>query len=230
MAIETIILLFFAFLFGMQHALDADHVVAVSSLVSKHKSFGNATLCGIKWGIGHSLTLLIVGLVVMVFSITISPGITLFFEFIVGMIIIALGVSVLYKLFSKKIHLHQHEHSGVFHTHLHLHERRHFYEHNKLQKNHDHSPIIVGIVHGLAGSASLMLLVLSTLNSLVLGLFYLVIFGLGTIAGMTIISGLLSLPFVFTQVNFYKINWFIKYATGTFSVIFGFILIIRLVF
>jgi high-affinity nickel permease len=224
MVVETVIALFFAFLFGLQHALDADHVVAVSSLVSKQKSFKNATWCGVKWGTGHTLTLVIVGLIVMIFSITIPAKLTMVFEFIVGVIIIGLGISVLYELLSKKMHMHKHEHYGHVHSHLHSHQ------HSELHKNHDHSPLIVGIVHGLAGSASLMLLVLSTLNSLLLGLFYLLIFGLGTIIGMTVISGLLSMPFVFTSINFRKVNWLIKFSTGTFSIIFGIILVINIIF
>jgi len=209
------------FLLGLEHAFDVDHVVAVSSLVSEHKKMRKASLLGSFWGLGHTTTLLIAGLMVLILKVAISDKIALSLEFLVGVMIVVLGIMVLKGLFIEKKHIHRHTHNGIPHMHVHSHK------HSDSHK-HYHKSFLVGIIHGLAGSASLMLLVLSTIESIYLGIIFILIFGLGTILGMSVVAGMISFPFTFTAKNFSLWNKRIRYLTGVFSISFGIFLMIKI--
>lgn len=205
-------------LYGLLHALDADHIAAVSTIVSKQKKISAATFTGLSWGIGHTLTLLAVGLLILLFKVSIPAHIALSLEFVVGAMIVFLGASVLYGLISEKKHLHVHDHDGVVHTHIH--------SHNILKDHkHYHKPFYIGIIHGLAGSASLMLLVLSTIDTVSTGLLYILIFGIGSMIGMATVGTLVSLPFVLTK-RLENLNKYMRYAAGIFSIAFGIYLMV----
>ncbi len=176
-------------LLGLKHALDADHVVAVSTITSQTKSLKKAARIGAFWGLGHTTTLLIAGGIVLAFGLTIPTRLGLGFEFIVGIMLVILGVRVLWRIRKDRLHIHQHEHDGTTHAHLHAHA-------NNPTHQHGHMSFAVGMVHGLAGSAALMLLVLATVRSLPLGILYILIFGLGTMLGMAVVTTLISLPFL----------------------------------
>jgi sulfite exporter TauE/SafE len=209
-------------LLGIQHALDPDHLIAVSTIVSEHKSFKWASLIGAFWGLGHTTTLFIVGLFVIGLRLTIPPRLGSGLELLVALMLVILGLNVLRKSFAAdRVHLHTHSHNPVTHAHFHVHE-------NPAQDHaHPHPfkgmrrPFIVGMVHGLAGSAALMLLVLSTIESPLGGIFYIVIFGLGSVGGMLLLSGIISLPFILTAQRFTVMNRWIRVFAGFASVTFG---------
>ena len=209
-------------LLGIQHALDPDHLIAVSTIVSEHKNFKWASLIGVFWGLGHTTTLFIVGLLVIGLRVSIPPRLGEGLEFLVALMLVILGINVLRKAFgAERVHLHTHSHSPETHTHFHVHDNP--------RQDHAHPhpfkamrrPFIVGMVHGLAGSAALMLLVLSTIESPVGGLLYIVIFGLGSVGGMLLLSGIISLPFILTAQRFTAMNRWIRVFAGVASVTFG---------
>ena len=202
------------FVLGLTHAFDADHVVAVSSLVSKHNNVKKGILAGIIWGLGHTTTIFIIGLIILITKITIPEKIALSLEFIVGIMIVYLGASVIYDVIKNKKHLHKHSHEGVTHFHLHSHKK-------KTSHTHYHKPFIVGLIHGMAGSAGLMLIVLSTAKDIISGIYYILFFGIGLMIAMSFASGLISLPFILTSKKSVRYNKNIKYATGIFSILFG---------
>lgn len=212
-------------LLGIQHALDPDHLIAVSTIVSEHKSFKWASLIGAFWGLGHTTTLFIVGLLVIGLRLTIPPHVAGGLELLVAAMLIILGINVLRKAFgAERVHLHTHSHNPETHTHFHAHENP------KQDHAHPHPfkamrrPFIVGMVHGLAGSAALMLLVLSTIEAPLAALAYIVIFGLGSVGGMLLLSGIISIPFVLTAQRFTAMNRSIRVVAGLASVVFGILL------
>ncbi len=212
-------------LLGIQHALDPDHLIAVSTIVSEQRNFKWASLIGAFWGLGHTTTLFIVGLLVIGLRVTIPPRLGSGLEMLVALMLVILGVNVLRKSFSaERVHLHTHSHNPETHTHFHVHENP------KQDHGHGHPfkamrrPFIVGMVHGLAGSAALMLLVLSTIESPFGGLLYIVIFGLGSVGGMLLLSGIISLPFILTAQRFTLMNRWIRVIAGVASVGFGILL------
>jgi len=212
-------------LLGIQHALDPDHLIAVSTIVSEHKNFKWASLIGAFWGLGHTTTLFLVGLLVIGLRVTISDSVAAGLEFLVAIMLVALGLNVLRRSFGPgQVHLHTHTHNPETHSHFHVHE--------KPQQDHGHNhpfkamrrPFFVGMVHGLAGSASLMLLVLGTIPSPLAGLAYIVVFGLGSVGGMLLLSGIIGLPFILTAQRFSLMNRWIRVVAGFASVTFGLIL------
>jgi ABC-type nickel/cobalt efflux system permease component RcnA len=143
---------------GIRHALDADHVIAVSTIVSEHRNLKWASLVGAFWGLGHTLTLFVVGLLVIGLRLTISPRVALALEFLVAIMLALLGASILWRSFGpERLHLHAHNHNPETHVHFHLHGSK--------EEDHSHphpfksmrKPFLVGMVHGLAGSAALYL-------------------------------------------------------------------------
>lgn len=222
----AISLLGLGFVLGLRHALDADHLVAVSTIVSEKKGFWISSIVGAVWGLGHTASLLIVGLIVIAFHFQIPDRIALAMEFAVALMLIILGVNVLWKVRKgATFHVHTHLHDGHVHIHPHVHEVQSedrqeepvFHHHGaKLGKK----PFFVGMVHGMAGSAALMLLVLATISSRALALLYIGIFGLGSIGGMLLMSALIGLPFAVTAKHD-RINKIIRISAGVISLCFG---------
>jgi len=208
-------LLGFGLLLGLEHAFEADHIAAVSTLVSKHKNLKRSTILGAFWGLGHTTTLFIAGLLVLVLKITIPEKIALALEFLVGIVIMFLGLAVIRDLLLKKEFALRRAPDGQRHA-----------RHGRLHQSHE--SFIVGLIHGMAGSAALMLLVLSTIPSLALGIIYILVFGLGSMIGMALAAALMSLPFIFTAQRFSSWNTGIRYAIGIFSLLFGAFLMIKI--
>jgi sulfite exporter TauE/SafE len=212
--LTTFSVLAIGFVLGLQHATEADHLAAVSTIVSEKKNLFNASIVGGLWGIGHTISLFAVGLLVVVLKLEISGTIEARLEACVGLMLIILGLNALRKLFqASKIHVHSHEHDGHAHVHIHTH-------HDKADESHHRlSPrsIIIGMVHGLAGSAALMLLVVPTIRSQTVALLYILIFGIGSIGGMMAMSFLIGLPFHFTAGRFDFLNRGIRLIAGLFS-------------
>jgi ABC-type nickel/cobalt efflux system permease component RcnA len=209
-------------LLGIQHALDPDHLIAVSTIVSEQKNFKWASLIGAFWGLGHTTTLFLVGIIVIGLRVTIPPKLGTGLEMLVALMLVVLGANVLRQsLGAERVHLHTHSHNPETHTHFHVHDSP------KQGHGHDHPfkamrrPFVVGMVHGLAGSAALMLLVLSTIESPLGALLYIVIFGLGSVGGMLLLSGIIGLPFILTAQRFSLMNRWIRLCAGFVSIAFG---------
>ena len=217
---ELLPILFLGLMMGVQHAFDPDHVAAIVSLSTKTKSLKQSLPRGIVWGIGHTLAILAIGLLVLLFNIAIPESFSLLFETMVGLALIALGVSIILEVVKERIHTHAHIHGGVKHAHFHSHEDA---------GTHDHyhgspaliKPLVVGTLHGLAGSAALMLLVLSATDSFSSGFLYIIIFGLGSIIGMVIITSTVSLPFVITSDIYKNFHQLIGISSAIISIVFG---------
>jgi sulfite exporter TauE/SafE len=207
---------------GVKHALDADHLIAVSTIVSEHNNLKWASLIGAFWGLGHTTTLFVVGVLVIGLRLTIPPRVALGLEFLVAVMLVVLGVNILWRSFrSEKIHLHAHNHSPETHSHFHIHgEREEIHAHPHPFKSM-RKPFFVGMVHGLAGSAALMLLVLTTIPSAMAGLLYIVIFGFGSVGSMLVLSSLIGLPFILTAQRFTVLNHWIRLVAGLASAAFG---------
>jgi sulfite exporter TauE/SafE len=210
-------LLGFGFLLGLKHALEADHVVAVSTIISQTKNFKKSLVLGASWGIGHTTTLFILGIFVLVFKLNIPEKFSLGFELLVGFILLMLGVEILYKQFIKKKHKHTHKHKNLSHLHEHTHKK-------SSEHNHNHKSFLLGMFHGLAGSGALMLLVIASINSVMQGLIFILIFGFGSILGMVLVSGLIATPIIFTP-KADKIERIIQIIAGCLSILIGIVLI-----
>ena len=217
--------LLLGFVLGLRHALDADHVVAVSTIVSQYRSPFKAAAVGIFWGIGHTSTLFLVGLAVIVFKLAIPPQLAAAMEFLVGVALFVLGVQNLWRYRSER-HTHFHEHGGLVHTHEHLH---HYHEGEETQHHSlpQHRSLYLGMIHGLAGSAALMLLVLGTIQSPLGGLGYILIFGMGSIIGMVVISTLIGLPLSLSSQRSKFLTDRIRFITGALSAVFGIFVMIE---
>jgi len=215
------------FVLGLRHALDPDHLVAVSTIVSEHKSLFRSSLVGTFWGLGHSASLLGVGLVIILLRVSIPQTVLPWMEAPVALMLIVLGVSATRRALRERgvqVHTHVHQHGDQPHAHVHVHvddEHNHMHRMFKLGRR----PFAVGLVHGFAGSAALTLLVLAQIPSIALGLVYMAVFGIGSIGGMLIMSALISLPFVLTARRFEAINAVIRLCAGLFSLAFGLMIV-----
>lgn len=207
-------------LLGLKHALDADHVVAVSAIVSETKSLKRSSFLGALWGAGHTTALLVAGIAVLTFRLTIPTHLALMFEFLVGAMLVLLGIGVLRRILREKIHMHAHAHGSETHVHVHSHI-------NSSSHYHGHRSFLVGVVHGLAGTAALALLVLSTVPSLIQGILFILIFGVGSIIGMLSLSAVIGLPFALAG-TFSRLETFIKTSAGVAGIGFGVLIIYQI--
>jgi len=227
--LSTWAVLVIGLVFGLKHATEVDHVVAVSTIVSQHKSVWRSAIVGAMWGAGHTLALLVVGVIVLTLRVAIPERVSDWMEFAVALMIIGLGISALWRALRKgsEVHVHQHAHDGVSHKHIHFHETD--TRHEPTAKTvHSHAvsrvglrPLLIGTVHGLAGSGTLTLLVLTQIPSTWIGLLYLAIFGLGSIVGMLLMSGLIGLPFALTSRNMTTIHHRLQAVAAVLSICFG---------
>ncbi|MBI2847013.1 MAG: sulfite exporter TauE/SafE family protein [Chloroflexi bacterium] len=208
--------LILGFMLGIKHALDADHVVAVSTIVSEQKHPLVGALVGAFWGLGHTATLFLVGLLVIGFGLVIPERLALSLEFIVGIVLVTLGLQIVWSFLRARIHHHVHSHEDTSHLHFHSHAQSRGHNHHILARRG--KPFIVGAFHGLAGSAALMLLILSTISSPLAGFGYILIFGVGSLLGMAMLSTIIGLPFVLSAQRLRPLNQVIRVAAGTVSI------------
>ncbi|HET9708542.1 MAG TPA: hypothetical protein VFP39_09570 [Gemmatimonadales bacterium] len=230
------------FFLGMRHATDPDHVIAVSTIVTRAHGTKRAALIGAVWGLGHTLTILIVGAAIILFGWVIPARLGLSLELSVGIMLIILGIMNLRGILARVptgsgTHTHAHPHGDYVHTHAHSHD----------PESHPHRsdatpvgwldrhvgrlgayqllrPLVVGVVHGLAGSAAVALLVLATIPSPAWAIAYLLVFGLGTVAGMMLITTLIALPAGYAERR--RATWqrSLRLASGLVSLGFGLLL------
>jgi ABC-type nickel/cobalt efflux system permease component RcnA len=236
------------FLLGIRHATDPDHVIAVTTIVSRQRSIRHAGLIGILWGVGHTITILLVGAAIILFNLAIPPRIGLAMELAVGLMLILLGVLNLTgvtRWITHRFTPSQHP-EGIIHSHVHIHAdggEAHAHIHGHNPEVHVHldqepegalqkalarvglyqllRPLAIGIVHGLAGSAAVALLVLTTVRDPRWAIVYLLVFGVGTIAGMMLITMMIGVPFAYTGRRFERFNRGLRIASGLISVAFG---------
>jgi len=195
MSISILSLLALGFVLGLKHALDADHLAAISTIATERRSLIGSSFIGALWGLGHTVSLLIAGVLVIFLHFEIGERTSKSLELCVGVMLVVLGTNALRKLLrSGRIHMHPHEHDRYWHVHPHLHGKQHDGPHTHHGLKVGARPLVVGMVHGMAGSAALTLLVLATIPSPLVGFFYIVIFGIGSTGGMMIMSTLFALP------------------------------------
>ncbi len=210
---------------GLQHAFEPDHIAALSTQISKSKStkkspkqilqesITKSSILGAMWGAGHTTTLALMGLLVYTLAITIQDQIFSGFEILVGAMLVFLGITTIQNKKIKLKHTHPHQHaSGPIH----------FHEHNHVdsQHTHGHKSYVIGLIHGLAGSGSLVVLTASTMNSFEMVLSFVLIFGIGSIIGMTLFGSLLGIPLAFGN-RIELVQKLFKYVAGTLSLIIG---------
>ena len=237
----TVILGFFL---GMRHATDPDHVLAVTTIVSRQRSISYAALIGVLWGIGHTLTILAVGSAIIFFGLVIPPRLGLTMELSVGLMLIVLGamnltgtlnwIATTFRLFHAANDSHPHAHGSFAHIHLPVREvdppddpakdsqsngmDRSF---SRLGFFHIFRPLAIGFVHGLAGSAAVALLVLATIRVPTWAVLYLLVFGVGTIAGMMLITAAIAVPFTYTKARSARLSRCLSLFSGVASLAFG---------
>jgi ABC-type nickel/cobalt efflux system permease component RcnA len=249
------------FFLGMRHATDPDHVIAVTTIVSRQRSIRHAALIGILWGLGHTITIFLVGSAIILFGVVIPPKLGLTMELSVGLMLILLGVLNLtgftrwitetFTPQSRDAQGHVHPH---VHSHAHTHQQGdfvHAHPHHHEPEKHGHAeeatpvgwmdrifgqlglyqalrPLAVGLVHGLAGSAAVALLVLTTIRDPRWAIAYLLVFGVGTIAGMMLITAAIALPFKYSQSRFARLNRGLALASGIISIAFGIFIVYQM--
>lgn len=227
--------------FGIQHATDPDHVIAVATIVARTRRFGAGVLVGAFWGVGHTLAVTVVGLALIGFDVPVPPRVGLLLELVVALMLIVLGILRIVWVFRDSdavplghltephahapepaLHSHVHAHGDAVHRHPHVHPPAGLSR--ALQRVGPAQAVrsaLVGLVHGLAGSAAVALLVLSTIRSTAGALGYLLLFGVGTILGMTAITGLLSLPFTIRAPRMRRARRALALTSGAVSLVFG---------
>ncbi|CAH0165405.1 hypothetical protein SRABI84_01038 [Peribacillus simplex] len=195
MEMSLLLVLAIGFVLGIKHALEPDHIIAVSTIASQSKKIWKSSLAGVFWGIGHTLTLLVFGVILILLKNEIPEAWAMSLEFLVGIMLVYLGITT---IFSWK-QTEWHDHTGRA-TYL--------------------KSMLVGIVHGLAGSAAMVLLTISTIDEAWQGAIYIIIFGVGTCIGMLLFTTILSIPFV-TSSSSKKVNRLLIRLTGVISTVFG---------
>lgn len=188
--LPLLILLLYALYEGVLHAFEADHILAVTNIVSQRNKIFPALKDGIFWGLGHTSTIFLMGILMILFKVNIPDDSFACFEAIVGLMLMIVA--------SYRLYLFLRNEQTVFHTHRHTHaganEQPHLHVHLK-GKNLHKTSYGIGIVHGLAGSGALVVLVMTQIGTITGSLLYLLIFGIGSILGMMLVAGVFSIPF-----------------------------------
>ena len=214
-------------LIGMQHALEADHIAAVASIAARQSSPRRIITHGAVWGLGHTLTLMaFAGLAVML-GTTIGDGLAGWLETAVGVMLVGLGGHLLYRLWRDRIHFHMHRHGdGVVHFHAHSH-RGEARDHSASAHDHAHPAklpvrtLLVGMMHGMAGSAALLILTAASVGTPALGFAYVALFGAGSILGMAALSAVIAVPISYSARLMTWANRGLQGAIGAATVVLG---------
>ena len=208
------------FALGLRHALDPDHLVAVSTIVSRNNSIVRSSVAGALWGLGHTASLFICGTIVLALRLSIPESFVASAESAVAIMLVLLGINALWRAIrSSRLHVHFHRHDGRPHIHFHVHKP-------EAPAAHDHRHVfeigfrsfLIGMVHGLAGTGALMILVIAAAPSFVAGSIYILIFGFGSIGGMLVLSSLISIPFVLSARFFQVFNHGLQFVTALLSI------------
>ena len=227
----ALVALTLGFLLGLKHATDADHVVAVSTIVSEYRNAWRGIWIGASWGLGHSTPLLVLGVLILLLkeaALERYEPVAPIFEFGVGVMLVFMGLQVFWNLRRGRLHVHEHAHDKGPHVHIHA-------THDAAQDTGSRQPhgffrpgrpffraksYFIGIIHGLAGSAAVMLVLLPQISSPMVGVGYLVLFGVGTILSMALITVVLGVPFAISG-KFQSLNRSVAGVAGVASLLFG---------
>jgi sulfite exporter TauE/SafE len=224
MDLSIILILLTGLGLGLGHSLDPDHIVAVSALLSNNKSVRKSIISATVWGVGHSSTLFLVGLCVLIFKIVIPDIAINLFEFLAGVMLVILGIFVVTPLLKKK-----NDNLRDFPVNTLSTLDAQTDDDSRKEHKHLNKSAVAGVLQGLGGSAALMLVTLTTVSSVNIGLIFILIFGLGVILGMIGISCIVGSVIAYAASNLEKIHKIIKGSTGTASIFFGFFIILNLV-
>ncbi len=190
---------FMGLLLGLRHALDADHIAAVAVLATRARSVRETVRVGLAWGAGHAVTLFAAAGVVIAVDLEDSGRIAVAFEFLVGAMLVALGLDVVRRVIAERVHAHAHAHAR-HQVHVHVHTHAVAAGHGAAEHAHFHTTgltrraALVGLMHGLAGSAALLLICVGAMQTAGYALAYVALFGLGSILGMAALSLTIALP------------------------------------
>jgi ABC-type nickel/cobalt efflux system permease component RcnA len=222
-------LLGFAVILGMRHAMEPDHVAAVSSLAADRKKLPEVVAHGLTWGLGHSLTLLIFSGIAIALGKSIPDSFGALLDDAVGVMLIGLGLNVIWRLWKERVHFHSHRHGdGVSHFHAHSHagERLgHVYSLHAHEHKFKWRSLLVGMTHGMSGSGALLVLAASKVSSVVLGVGYVLMFGLGSIVGMGLMSAVVSVPLILSAKFLTFANRWFQGAIGALTIVIGFLIL-----
>lgn len=190
----------FGFVLGMQHALEADHIAAVSSIAARRTSVGDIVKHGLTWGLGHTITLFVFAGAAILLGHAIPEHLSRPLETAVGVMLVGLGAHVLWRLWRDRVHFHRHQHGDdIEHFHLHSHAADPV-PHRRSSHAHEHGfrwrTLLVGLMHGMAGSAALLVLAVTEVANTAYGLLYVLLFGIGSMLGMGALSTLIAVPLV----------------------------------
>ncbi|MFQ3210973.1 MAG: sulfite exporter TauE/SafE [Oceanospirillaceae bacterium] len=207
------------FMIGLRHALEADHVAAVASIVTQKQGKSAALRHGAVWGLGHTITLFVFGTAALLLDTLVPDYMAAILECAVGLMLLYLGLDVLFRMGSKGVHFHVHQHHGKRHIHAHQH---HVGDVSTDVSAHQHKhsnpfpirTLMVGIMHGMAGSAALVVLTLNAAHNFWLGLGYMLLFGIGSIAGMALLSAAISLPFSIPSKRIERLVGYLQLSIG----------------
>lgn len=212
------------FLIGMRHALEADHVAAVATLATRARTPAECIRHGAFWGIGHTVTLFLFGAGVLLIDTVIPARVAAGLELAVGVMLIVLGADVIRRVRRDRIHFHVHEHGdGTRHVHTHSHRN----EADHVAHDHVHPrpssirALVVGLVHGMAGSAALIVLTLERTQSLTVGMLYMLVFGVGSILGMALLSAVIAVPFRLSANGLTKFRYGLQWTVGVATLALG---------
>ena len=214
-------LLVVGFLLGVRHALDPDHIASVATISSGSRTLRDGLKQGTAWGVGHTLTLLLLGGSALLLGLVVPEDLALVLELTVGVMLILLGADVVRRIIRERIHVHRHDHAdGASHLHVHSHAQSDRHEHS-------HSPLIllralfVGLMHGLAGSAALVLLTVATAPSISAGIMYILVFGAGSILGMGLLSVIIAFPLRLSSNRFERAQRNFRFGVGIVTIVLG---------
>ena len=207
-------------LLGLQHALEADHLAAVASLSTRSRNLRDAARHGAAWGIGHSITLLLFGGLLLLIGETLPVWASDALELIVGIMLVLLGLDVLRRVWKQRVHFHVHSHGSERHFHAHSHTPGSDHAADPHQHQHHRAlpmrAVLVGMMHGLAGTAALLVFALGSAESITQGLAYILVFGLGSVIGMSLLAVVVSLPLRWSA---QRLTWAHNGLTALFGVV-----------
>jgi sulfite exporter TauE/SafE len=224
-SITVVSILAYSLVFGLKHALEPDHLAAVSTIAVEHKSLVGSSLVGAVWGLGHTLSLLLAGLVVILLGFDLREEYLRPVEVIVALMLIGLGARALWKIWPLRS---APDSAGQPEAHNHFHVHRH--HSRSVWERIGVRPLLIGMVHGLAGSATLLLLLIPVIPSTVLKIVYILVFGAGSIAGMVLMSCMVGLPTHLMAERFLKVSLAVRALAGLFSLGFGVWLLQRFIY
>ncbi len=219
------------FLLGMQHALEADHIAAVSSIAARRSRVGDIVKHGLTWGLGHTLTLFVFAGAAILFGRAIPDTVAKPIEAAVGIMLVGLGAHVLWRLWRDRVHFHRHGHAdGSVHLHAHSHAGDTL-PHARAAHVHEHGfrwrTLLVGLMHGMAGSAALLVLAVTQASSPAVGLGYVALFGIGSMIGMGVLSAVIAVPLAVSARSLTVANQALQGAVGIVTIAIGLVTLVE---